>query len=98
MKPKRAYDPAKRRARNLSNYGLSELQFRAMWERQRGLCDICAKPLPPRAHVDHDHKTGKVRGIVDWHCNRLLGNNRYTPTMFRRAAAYLESPFDGRKL
>lgn len=91
------YDPVKRRAYNLARYGITEAQFQAMWERQGGLCDICAKPLPARPHVDHDHKTKRVRGLVDWHCNRLLGNNRNTPLMFRNAARYLESDYDGRK-
>jgi Recombination endonuclease VII len=92
----RAYDPLKRRARNLKRYGITEAQFQAMWERQHGLCDICTKPLPARPHVDHDHRTGRVRGLLDWWCNRLLGTHRNTPMMFRNAARYLESSFDAR--
>ena len=94
----RPYDPVKRRARNLKRYGLTEAQFQKMVERQHGHCDICRKPLPSKPHVDHDHKTGRVRGLVHWHCNRLIGNNRYSPLMFRNAASYLESGFDGRDL
>lgn len=93
------YDPAKRRAYNLAQYGITEAQFQLMWKLQRGLCDICAKPLPARPHVDHDHgKSGRVRGLLHWWCNRLVGTNRNTPQMFRNAARYLESTFDGRKL
>jgi hypothetical protein len=96
---KRTYDPAKRRARNLAKYGITEAQFQAMWDRQHGLCDICAKPLPARPHVDHDHaKPHRVRGLLHWWCNRLVGTNRNTPLMFRNAARYLESDFDGREL
>ncbi len=94
----RPYDPAKRRARNLKRYGITERQFRLMWARQGGCCDVCTKPLPERPHVDHDHKTHRVRGLLHWHCNRLVGTNRNTPAMFRNAARYLESPFDGRDL
>ena len=100
-KPRR-YDPAKRRVRNLARYGITEWQFQMMFERQRGLCDICTKPLPPRPHVDHVHakkeKDRRVRGLLCWWCNRVVGNGRNTPAMFRNAANYLESGFDGRQL
>ena len=94
----RPYDPAKRRAANLKRYGITERQWQAMWERQKGRCDICARLLPERPHLDHDHRTGRVRGLLHWWCNRLIGNHRNTPLMFRRAAEYLESSFDGRSL
>jgi hypothetical protein len=93
----RAYDPAKRRARNLKRYGIDERQFQAMWQRQRGLCDICIKPLPARPHVDHDHKDKRVRGLLCWPCNRLIGRYRH-PHLFFLAARYIESTFDGRQL
>ncbi len=99
---RRAYDPAKRRARHdrdrLARYGITKEQYELMLKIQRGLCDICAKPLPPEPHIDHDHKTGRVRGLLHWWCNRLVGTNRNTPLMFRNAASYLESSFDGRRL
>jgi hypothetical protein len=98
MKKARAYDPFARRARTLREKGITESQYAAMVRRQKGLCDICAKPLPAHPHVDHDHKTKRVRGLLDFWCNRFLGNNRNTPVMFRRAAAYLESRFDGRAI
>jgi len=99
---KAKYDPAKRRRANLAAYGITEVQFLKMWHRQRGYCDICAKPLPNERKnivVDHDHgKSKRVRGLLHRLCNRLIGNNRNTPLMFRNAAAYLESTFDGRNL
>jgi hypothetical protein len=96
MKP---YDPAKRRARNLKRYGIDERQFQAMKEKQHGLCDICVKPLPARPHVDHDHKTGRVRGLLCWPCNRLIGFARHGKSyLFENAVNYLDSDFDGRTL
>jgi hypothetical protein len=98
-KGKRAYDPLKRRAANLKRYGIDEAQFQLMLERQRGRCDICTKLLRGRIYVDHDHGPSKrVRGLLDFVCNRLVLTSRATPLMFRNAAAYLESDFDGRKL
>ena len=94
---KRKYDPVARRARNLKRYGINEAQFQAMYERQGGLCDICAKPLGKKPHVDHDHGPSKrVRGLLCWWCNRLIGSNRNTPLMFMQAHRYLMSDFDGR--
>jgi ribosomal protein L32E len=101
---KRTYDPIKRRAydraRNLASYGINEDKFKQMWERQHGLCDICTKPLTMNdVVVDHDHRKPKrVRGLLHRFCNKLVGNNRNTPAMFRNAARYLESSFDGRQL
>jgi hypothetical protein len=92
------YDPAARRLRTLAAYGLTEAQYQKMYVRQRGLCEICAKPLPKRPHVDHDHATGRVRGLLCWWCNRLIGNNRNTPLMFFNASTYLLSDFDGRRI
>jgi hypothetical protein len=51
-------------------------------------CPICWKPDPE--HVDHDHKTGKVRGILCFNCNGGLGQFRDDPAALRRAAEYLE--------
>ena len=99
MRTRRAYDPAARRRRTLAAHKLSEAQYQALVRRQKGLCDVCAKPLPAHPHVDHDHgPSGRVRGVLCWWCNRLIGNNRNTALMFRRAAEYLESRFDGRAI
>jgi hypothetical protein len=82
-------------------YGLRHSQYLAMMRLQDGKCAICRRPPKPgrRLHVDHDHKTGRVRGGLCYPCNhKLLGRGREIPEHHRRAAAYLESDFDGRKL
>lgn len=58
---------------------------------QRGNhCEICGKPPKTLAlNVDHDHKTGKVRGLLCIPCNRRLPRG-ITPEWLRAAAAYLE--------
>ena len=98
MKTRRPERRAARRRRTLAAHDLTEAQYQAMVRRQKSLCDVCAKPLPVHPHVDHDHRTGRVRGILCWWCNRLIGNHRNTALMFRRAAEYLESRFDGRAI
>lgn len=76
---------------------MTVLQYKTMLEQQGGVCRICGKPEQKRRlAVDHDHKTGRVRGLLCWWCNNKLLASRNTAEMFRRAAEYLESKFDGR--
>jgi hypothetical protein len=55
---------------------------------QGGLCAICR--VAPAVHVDHDHATGTVRGMLCFPCNAAIGHLRDDPATVRRAAAYLE--------
>jgi hypothetical protein len=94
-KVKRALSRPDQRMRR--KYGLSEREYWRMVEAQDGKCVICSsEPRPTKhtggqkLHVDHDHRTGKVRDLLCMSCNRalgLLGDNAETA---RRAAAYLE--------
>jgi len=66
-------------------YGLSEKQYAAMLSAQNGVCFLCGKPETARTkkgvlrslHVDHDHETGKVRGLLCLKCNHALGYLEY---------------------
>ncbi len=68
-------------------YGIGVKAFEEMLEAQDGLCLICDKPDPE--HVDHDHETGKVRGILCFNCNQGLGNFRDDIRSLIRAVGYL---------
>ena len=62
--------PRKRRQSELP--GAAELYDRLI-AAQRGVCAICgAPPKTRRLHIDHDHRTGKVRGLLCQRCNRAL--------------------------
>lgn len=91
---------ARARALRLKNlYGITPEQYNKMLRRQYKRCAICERPPKPgkHLHVDHDHKTGRVRGLLDWWCNhKFLGRGRESAEMHARAAAYLASEFDGR--
>ena len=53
-------------------YGLSLVQWEEMLIEQSGRCAICGVAMK-NPHVDHDHKTGKVRDMLCSRCNRMLG-------------------------
>jgi Recombination endonuclease VII len=54
---------------------------------QRGACLGCDKPDPER--VDHDHETGRVRGMLCFNCNQALGNARDDIDVLERLRNYL---------
>jgi hypothetical protein len=54
---------------------------------QDGRCLICAEATT--LAVDHDHRTGEVRGLLCSLCNRALGHFRDAPVLCERAALYL---------
>ena len=58
-----------------SRTGLPLAEYDALLAAQGGGCAICGNaPKTRRLHVDHDHKTGKVRGLLCHRCNRALPN------------------------
>lgn len=82
------------------NYNLTIEQYEAILKSQGGACAICNTTNPgrstrtdgPRRYfcVDHNHATGKVRGLLCHHCNTALGHLRETPALFLAALEYLK--------
>lgn len=96
-----AYDKAryrKRRDRWASHirrkYGLTAREYDELLASQGGRCAICGIESPggntSRFHVDHDHASGRVRGLLCICCNQMLGTARDQPDTLRRGAEYLE--------
>ena len=84
-------------------YGITPEEYWAIYEAQGGVCFICqrARGLGPgeyikgrrRLAVDHDHKTGMIRGICCGKCNKdVLGHLRESPHALVRGAYYLIHP------
>ncbi len=75
----------------MRKFGMTIEQYDAMLEAQGGGCFICGRP--PREdislHVDHDHSTGKVRGILCFCCNNALADFQEDPELLRKAASYV---------
>ena len=91
---KRYVKEAERRRNNhlKSIYGIDELEYRRMYERQRGVCAICKHPESIEGRslcVDHSHVTGDVRGLLCSNCNRGIGLLKDSPELLRNAFHYL---------
>lgn len=74
-------------------YGLSVEQVMAMIESQGGRCAICDTTEPGgrgQFAVDHDHKTGQVRGMLCQHCNTGLGSFNDDVERLKIAIVYLD--------
>jgi Recombination endonuclease VII len=69
-------------------YGIVPSDFSARIIAQGGLCAICQCQLTD-PHIDHDHQTGRVRGILCTHCNTALGLLGENPDRLRAAIFYL---------
>ena len=66
--------------------------FLALYKQQEGLCAICHNPLTERGlntHFDHDHTTGKLRGILCSNCNTGLGKFKDNVDFLLSAISYL---------
>src|SRR3990172_5025755 len=71
-------------------YGITPQQYDELLIKQDYLCAVCGSDLgDKRPCVDHDHVTGKVRGIVHRECNTLLGMAKDSLEILERAIAYL---------
>lgn len=76
-------------------YGLTIEQYEALVIAQDNRCKACGEPeghpRKRRLHVDHDHQTGEVRGLLCHHCNCALGHLHDDQSKVRGLLAYIES-------
>lgn len=85
--------------RRLHLHGISSADYRALLRAQKGVCALCGKKRfgwlkgKRELAIDHDHETGKVRGLLCGDCNTALGRFGEDPARLRAAADYLETGF-----
>lgn len=75
-------------ARIQKKYGISPKEFDKMPMKQSGRCKICSD-LMTNPHVDHDHETMKVRGLLCSNCNTMIGLAGEDPSVLISASRYL---------
>jgi hypothetical protein len=86
------YQFARRRAHLAATYGITPEEFSTLLARQGGACAICRSPDPrgtKTMQVDHDHKTGAIRGLLCHPCNTALGMFGDNAETLRAAVEYL---------
>lgn len=83
------------RAMNLKKYGITPEEYDEMAATQDNVCASCGLPEtannqhgPLPLAVDHDHETGKVRGLLCMRCNRCLGMLGDNAERIEKLAAY----------
>lgn len=93
----KAVDPEAERANKREThlrrkYGLTPKGFDQILAQQNANCGICSTHLGSSIHIDHDHATDEVRGLLCFTCNTALGKFRDNVELLRSAIAYLERP------
>ena len=80
------------------SYGMTHELYEKIEEGQKSKCKICGgegfiMPVGGKKKlvVDHDHATGKVRGLLCHNCNRGLGLFQDNEALLRKAADYLDT-------
>lgn len=74
-------------------YNITRKEYDLLLQKQNSKCAICQRErdtMKKRLAVDHDHKTGKVRGLLCNNCNSALGNFRDSIQILRTAVKYLK--------
>ena len=77
-----------------NKYGLTMEELENLRNQANGKCEICSDNRF-LLHIDHDHKTGKVRGLLCPLCNHAIGSFRENIENFQNAANYLHKHSDG---
>lgn len=91
----RAKNPDRVRSAGFKNrYGITADDYDQMLQSQRGKCSICSrnqKDVRLPFVIDHNHETGKIRGLLCFRCNTGIGQLCDDIGLLKKAIAYLES-------
>lgn len=81
-----------RQAYLMRTYNITIDEYQTLYDAQGGVCALCRLPeqIKTMLAVDHDHETGKVRGLLCFRCNTALGAFGDSVDGLKRAIAYLE--------
>ena len=91
LKHKARIKEYKRNHRYKAIYNITLADYDKLYKEQNGVCAICGLPeVCMRLQVDHNHKTGKVRGLLFLHCNNILGKAKDSIETLEKAIQYLK--------
>jgi hypothetical protein len=83
-----------RNAHLLRNFGITNQDYDQLLRQQGGGCAICGRPPKKISlHVDHNHESGAVRGLLCVSCNNALGQFRDSTDLLARARAMSRATF-----
>ncbi|MCK9569494.1 endonuclease VII domain-containing protein [Candidatus Pacearchaeota archaeon] len=91
--------PQKRKANRIKKFGITLEEFNQIMQKQGSCCAICGysdqsnKKFFPM--VDHDHVSGKVRGLLCSNCNQAIGKFKDDITIIESAISYLRRNGNG---
>ena len=79
--------------RRLKRRGATQKLYDQLYEIQQGRCALCREPEEKFAWlcIDHDHDTGRIRGLLCPNCNRGIGLLRDNADLLRKAAEYIDT-------
>lgn len=91
---KKYYTRSKERVRNynlIKRYGITLEEYNIILKKQNNVCAVCGgKDKKKSLAVDHNHKTGEVRGLLCGRCNPALGFIQESPKLVKQLLKYLD--------
>jgi hypothetical protein len=89
------HNTKKKNSRMFLIYGITDVDYKEMLMNQGGVCKVCKGPPnvlgQKRMAIDHNHKTGEVRGLICMICNVMLGHAKDSIQILTSAIEYLKS-------
>lgn len=79
--------------RLLSVYGITLEEYNTLLEKQKGCCAICKRHqsfFKKALHVDHNHFNNKIRGLLCYSCNTLIGHAKEDIQILKTSIKYLK--------
>jgi len=92
LRQKRPSYASSRERHLLRTYGINISTYNKLLRSQKYCCGVCGKHQDDEKkslHVDHNHETGEIRGLLCNFCNRQVIGRHKDPEIFKSAAKYL---------
>jgi len=77
----------------MKNHGLTIKQYNEILHKQGDVCAICRRESSKNLHVDHNHKTGRIRGLLCYRCNSAIGYLQDNVDRAKQLLKYLEDDY-----